>query len=355
MGNNQIFSKFLLFYFLCTLSCFAQQITEDKKIGKVSRLFSSDSVLQIKMNYANKVIRKSTNDSTYLNIDLDYQTGSSDAWKSLPVRVRSRGNNRLKNCYFAPIKMKIKKEDYKGTLFKGNKKLKLVLPCLTEKDRNDYVLKEFLAYKLYELVSPYHYKTRLLDITLTEPKGKNFKEHKIKGFFIEDIKKVANRHGGKVLKRNMHPMQQDALSSVQNAFFQFMIGNTDFSTAYQHNEKLLFVNKASIPVPFDFDMSGLCNTSYSVVSQVGKDVLPITVVTQRMYRGFKRDNGVMLEVKKQFLENKTKMLAIIDAHKGHFENPKAYIRCTEYIKEFFVVLANDSKYKKEILNRARTK
>ena len=353
MGNNQIFSKLLLFYFLCTLSCFAQQITEDKKIGKVSKLFSSDSVLQIKLNYANKVIRKSTNDSTYLNIDLDYQTGS--AWKSLPVRVRSRGNNRLKNCYFAPIKMKIKKEDYKGTLFKGNKKLKLVLPCLTERDRNDYVLKEFLAYKLYELVSPYHYKTRLLDITLTEPKGKNFKEHKIKGFFIEDIKKVADRHGGKVLKRNMHPMQQDALCSVQNAFFQFMIGNTDFSTAYQHNEKLLFVNKSSMPVPYDFDMSGLCNTSYSVVSQVGEVVLPITEVTQRMYRGFKRDNEVMLEVKNQFLENKTKMLAIIDAHKVHFENPKAYIRCTAYINDFFDVLANESKYKKEILNRARTK
>ncbi len=194
-----------------------------------------------------------------------------------------------------------------------------------------------------------------MDITLTEPKGKNFKEHKIKGFFIEDIKKVANRHGGKVLKRNVHPMQQNELSSVQNAFFQFMIGNTDFSTAYQHNEKLLFVDKTIVPVPFDFDMSGLCNTSYSVVSQVGQDVLPITEVTQRMYRGFKRNNEVMLEVRNQFLENKTKMLAIIDAHKVHFENPKAYIRCTGYINEFFDILANDSKFKKEILNRARTK
>ena len=354
MGNNQIIIKLLLLSFLSTLSCFAQQNKEDKKIGKVSKLFSSDSVVHIKMNYANKVVRKSTNDSTYLDMDLDYQVGSDD-WKSIPVKIRSRGNNRLENCYFAPIKMKINKEDYKGTLFKGNKKLKLVLPCLTERDRNDYLLKEFLAYKLYELVSPYHYKTRLLDITLTEPKGKNFKEHKIKGFFIEDIKKVADRHGGKVLKRNVHPMQQDALSSVQNAFFQFMIGNTDFSTAYQHNEKLLFVNKTSVPVPYDFDMSGLCNTSYSVVSQVGKDVLPITEVTQRMYRGFKRDNEVMLEVRNQFLANKTKMFAIIDALKVHFENPKAYTQCTSYINEFFNVLANESKFKKDILDRARTK
>ena len=354
MGNNQIIIKLLLFYFLCTLSSFAQKNNEDKKIGKVSKLFSSDSVVHLKMNYANKVIRKSTNDSTYLKLDLEYQLGSN-AWNNIPVRVRSRGNNRLKNCYFAPIKIKIKKEDTKGTLFKGNKELKLVLPCHNVKQGNDYLLKELLAYKLYELISPYHFKTRLLDITLTEPRGKNIKVHNIKGFFIEDIKKVANRNAGKVLKRNVHPMQQDPLCSVQNAFFQFMIGNTDFSTAYQHNEKLLFVNSTSVPVPYDFDMSGLCNTSYSVVSQVGEDVLPITEVTQRMYRGFKRDNEVMFEVRNQFLENKTKILAIIDAQKIHFENPKAYNQCTAYINEFFDVLANDFKFKKEILDRARTK
>ena len=74
-----------------------------------------------------------------------------------------------------------------------------------------------------------------------------------------------------------------------------------------------------------------------------------------MYRGFKRDSEVLLEVRNQFLENKTKMLAIIDALKVHFENPRAAIQCTSYINEFFDVLANDSKFKKEILNRARTK
>ncbi|MCP4977117.1 MAG: hypothetical protein GY931_13235 [Maribacter sp.] len=354
MGNNQIIIRLLLFYFLCTLPCFAQENKEDKKIGKVTKLFSSDSVLHIKLNYANKVVRKSTNDSTYLKLDLEFQIGSEE-WESIPVKIRSRGKNRLKNCYFAPIKIKIKKEDNKGTLFKGNKELKLVLPCFTEKARNDYLLKELLAYKLYELVSPYHYKTRLLNITLSEPRGKNIKVHKMKGFFIEDIKKVAKRHGGNVLKRNVHPMQQDALCSVQNAFFQYMIGNTDFSTAYQHNEKLLFVNKITMPVPYDFDMSGLCNTSYSVVSQVGTDVLPITKVTQRMYRGFKRDNKVLYQVRDQFLENKSKMLALIESYKDHFENPKQYLLCTAYIQDFFNVISNDAKFEREILNRARVK
>ena len=354
MGNNQIIIKFLLFCFLGILPSFAQENDDAKKMGKVTELFSSDTILHVKMTYANKVIRKNTNDSTYLDKDLTYRI-EGDERISLPVRVRARGKSRLKNCYFAPLKIKLKKEDTKGTLFKGNKELKLVLPCHTEKAADDYVLKEFLAYKLYELISPYHYKTRLLDIELSEPKGKKVREHRIKGFFIEDIKKVAKRYGGNVLKRDVHPMQQDALCSVQNAFFQFMIGNTDFSTAYRHNEKLLFVNKVTVPVPYDFDMSGLCNTSYSEVSAVGGDVLPITEVTQRMYRGFKRDNEVMLTVRKQFLDSMPKFMAVIDTYKDHFENPKEYVQCKAYIKGFFDVLSDDSKFKKEILNRARTK
>ena len=47
----------------------------------------------------------------------------------------------------------------------------------------------------------------------------------------------------------------DADASVRNAMFQYMIGNTDFSTAYQHNNKLLYIDKLIIPLPYDFDMS----------------------------------------------------------------------------------------------------
>ncbi len=45
-----------------------------------------------------------------------------------------------------------------------------------------------------------------------------------------------------------------------------MIGNTDYSSAYRHNEKLLFVDGNIMPIPYDFDMSGLVDASYAVVS-----------------------------------------------------------------------------------------
>ncbi len=47
-----------------------------------------------------------------------------------------------------------------------------------------------MAYRLYELISPYHYNVRLLDIDFTEPKGGKVKSYKLKGFFIEDIDKL---------------------------------------------------------------------------------------------------------------------------------------------------------------------
>ncbi len=354
MSNKQTIAGLLIFYLLSIAPGFAQKASKSKKLDKVSKLFLTDSALPIKMSYSFKELRKNTNDSTYLNIDLTYQQALGD-WQSIPVRVRSRGNFRLKTCYFAPIKMRIKKANAKGTLFKGNKELKLVLPCLLEKDADDNVVKELIAYKLYELASPYHLKTRLVDIALSELKGKKIKEHQVKGFFIEDIDELADRFGGDVLKRNVHPMQQEALSSIRNDFFQFMIGNTDYSTGYQHNQKLLFLNKNSVPVPYDFDMSGLCNTSYAVVSQIKDHELPISKVTQRLYRGFKRGDALMYQVKNEFLENQEKMLSIVDAHETYFKNPKEFVKCKKYIQEFFDVLADNARFQKDIMSLARIK
>ena len=52
--------------------------------------------------------------------------------------------------------MKIKKSASTETIFNGNTSLKIVLPCKNEKDKNDNIIKELIAYKIYEIVSPYH-------------------------------------------------------------------------------------------------------------------------------------------------------------------------------------------------------
>ena len=353
MGKIQTNLRLLAICFFISLSCIGQIEDTSKKLGKVSKLFRTSKILPVQMEYSNRDLKKLTNDSTYIHINLTYR--DADTLGTLPLRVRARGNFRRKNCYFSPVKMRIKKDDAKKTLFKGNKELKLVLPCLKEKNANDVVIKELLAYKLYEVVSPYHFKTRLLDFTLSESKGKKIQEHRIKAFFIEDMDELEDRFGGKTMKRNVHPLQQDSLNSIRNAFFQYMIGNTDFSTGYQHNQKLLFLNGFTIPIPYDFDMSGLCNTSYSVVSQIDGLVLPLESVTDRLYRGFKRSDAIMLSIRDEFLQNQPNMMAILEDHKTYFENPDEYEKCKKYILGFFNILADPDKFKSEILDNRRDK
>ena len=347
---------YLSLVFLLSLGSysFSQEVLISDLDPKVSELFINPQSLTIKLRYSNRDVKKNTNDSTYITTDLSYKL-QDNSWEKLEVKIRARGHNRLKNCHFAPIKIKIKKSIAAGTLFVGNKKLKLVLPCLLQRDNNDNVMKEYLAFKLYELITPYHYKTRLVSIDFTEIKGSKTKEHSLKGILIEDIKKVAERHKGDVVERSLHPLSMDDVCSVQNDFFQYMIGNTDFSVAYQHNEKLLFIDKKIIPVPFDFDMSGLVNASYASVSVVNDQTLGITKVTQRLFRGFKRDEVIYQKVRKQFLDNRIKMLKLINRMEQNFDNPTEFSKARDYIVSFFEIMADKRKFDINILRKARTK
>lgn len=321
---------------------------------ETTRLFREQEVIPIKLRFSNKEMKKDTNDSTYVFTKLLFM--EDGAWDSLDVRIRARGNYRRMHCYFPPLKVKIKKSDAKGTIFKGNKELKLVMPCSQSNPTQDNIVKEYMAYKIYEVISPYHFNTRLADVEFTELKGKKDKVHKVKGFFIEDIDNVAERQSSRKLNRVVHPLEQDDITSVQNDFFQFMIGNTDFSTAYRHNQKLLFTEDyKTVPLPYDFDMSGLVDASYAVVSQIGGEVLSIESVTDRLYRGFVRDEAVFDTVRQHYRELKPKVFEVIDNLKVQFESEKEFEIARNFIEDFFEILENDNQFQSQIVRRARTK
>ena len=214
---------------------------------------------------------------------------------------------------------------------------------------NDNVVKEYLAYKMFEIISPYHFKTRILDIELDDEKGSKNKIHKIKGFFIEDDKVAAKRLDAKIYERDMHPLNQEPVSSLRNDFFQYMIGNTDFSTAYQHNMKVFYINNTMVPIPYDFDMAGLVNTSYAASS------IAVSSVTDRVYRGFVRDKQLFEKVRSEYLNNKDKLISILDENAIYFEHPAEFETAKNYILSFFDILVNNKKFKDEILDKARTK
>ncbi len=320
----------------------------------VQPLFRSEVPLLLQLRYSNKAMKRETNDSTYLQSMIWFKEAQT-SWDSLPVDLRARGNFRRANCYFAPLKLKLKKKHTKGSLFHGSEKIKLVLPCLIDRNSRDYVLKEYLAYKLYECVGTYHFKTRLTRIELFEERGKRKVEHNLLGFMIEDMDQVAERYDGKEIKRIIHPLQHDAAASIQNAFFEYMIANTDYSTKQQHNQKILFTEKKIIPVPFDFDMCGLVNAPYAAVTNIQNLSGSITQVTDRIYKGYEREEAQLYEVRKLFLEKKEEMLEEVTALEDLFQDQNQYKQAHNFINAFFDILEDDKKFSKNILGRLRTR
>jgi len=343
---------FFLFFVIPIIK--AQETKQKVNLHEVSPLFDGETNLSITLNYSKKKLLKFTNDSTYIKSNISY-TEKDGGIKNMDVEMRARGNYRRTHCYYLPLWIKINKADSKGSIFEDDKKIKIVLPCLKSKKSNDNIVKEYLAYKIFECLSPYYFEAKLIPIQLEEQINNKTIDHNLVAILVQDDKQLAASFHGNIIKRNIHPNGQDPVSSVRNAIFQYMIGNTDYSAAYQHNEKIFFIDKKIVPVPYDFDMSGLVNPSYAIVSVVNDVELPINRVTQRMYRGFERDEEVVQQVRQEFLDRQTEVFNIIDQNEIFFEDPKEFVEAREFLSDFYQILGDDKKFNNSILKRGRTK
>ena len=111
-------------------------------------LFRSKEPLNLQAGGSIKSIKKNTNDSTFVTGNFQYEQPPGN-WITITSQNRVRGNYRLKNCFFPPLKLKFSKKDVQSTVFEGNKALKLVLPCQTASDKNTLIMKEYLCYQFY--------------------------------------------------------------------------------------------------------------------------------------------------------------------------------------------------------------
>jgi len=320
--------------------------------ANVTPLFQDQTALQLKLTTSTiKDIKKKTNDSTYLPAAL-YIKNASGGWDSIAVEVRARGIFRRKNCYFSPIRLKVKKEVAKGTVFEGNKSLKLVMPCENSGEKNELVMKEFTAYKMYEKITPYHFKTRLVNLTFTESDGKKSKTYELVTFLIEDDDLVAKRWNAKIMENlNLHPLRLSDTSSIKHDMFQYLVGNLDWSTTFLHNAKIMLQpTNRYIPLAYDFDMSGLVNPPYGVPNEE----LGQQDIRDRIYRGFCRPEPVVQAVRQHYLKVEPDVMAALAAYQQDMP-PKTYDAEKKYVEAFFAILKNDNDFKKKIVEGCRRK
>ncbi|MEJ2089977.1 MAG: hypothetical protein P8Y69_16185 [Gammaproteobacteria bacterium] len=227
--------------------------------------------------------------------------GGSDPAATFAVELEPRGKSRRDRsvCTFPPLWVQFDKEQVKGTLFKKQDKLKLVTYCRSPKSFQDFVILEYLAYRIFNELSPAaSFRVRLLNISYegSDGRGKPLTRY---GFFIEHKKRLAKRLDTKV----MEPTEQIPTSTLDPEqasiaeLFQFMVSNTDFSLIGPpendvccHNTVLFDAgNGMYLPVPYDFDRTGLVNPPNGLpAAELGQRNF-----RDRIYRGFCRDDAVM--------------------------------------------------------------
>jgi hypothetical protein len=334
-----------LTFLLCIIA-----FTVKSQKADVPPVFQNQQPLALSMSFSIKDVKKNTVDSIYIPSVLKFKNeqGVTD---SIPIEIRARGNFRRANCFFPPLRLKMKKKDADKTIFVGNKSFKLVLPCQTVKSGNDLIMKEYLCYKLLEPLTPYYFHTRLVDVTLTDKSGKQPKTYNVKAFLIEDDDLIAHRFNGKVIEQQIHPMTLNDTASVVNDLFQYLVANTDWSAAGQHNTKIIQVPPTKkIPLAYDFDMAGLVNAPYATVNET----LSISSVQERLYRGFCRNEATVQFVRSEYLRHENDLMKVISDHQSYFTE-KDYTGINKFVGEFYATMKNDKRFKDAIITGCRTK
>jgi hypothetical protein len=316
---------------------------------KKTTLFQEDEELNARLSYSFKDIKSKKSDEKWKSGFLYYENETQD-WDSIAVLMRGRGNFRRETCFFTPIKLKMKKKAVKGTVFAGNKSLKMVLPCQNAKDASDFLVKEYISYKLYEPLSPYHFNTRLIHLNLTDERGKNQKEYEVKAILIEDDKLVAKRFDAQMYKGDvLNPHRLQNTTIVIHDFSQFFIGNTDWSARNLHNVSIMQLSDGNyIPLCYDFDMAGMVNSNYATVSEM----LTINSVTERLYRGLCKDEALYQYVRAHYIERESSIWQAFEQASVHLD-PKMIPGMKRYITDFFDILKNDRLFKEEVFSKCR--
>ena len=326
-------------------------------------LFESDDLLHITveapLNQRGGARYDETLEIPYLDGSLTYEREGQES-VVLNIRVKARGHTRrmIEVCDFPPIWINFEKPNVKGTVFQGQNKLKLVTHCNESGTTYEqFVLKEYLAYRTYNLLTDRSFRARLAKVTYIDSVGRR-KAITRYGFFIEDEKKMANRNRSEKVRVNKVTREAyEAVSLNLLEIFEFMIGNLDFSILMAqpgsrccHNARLIRHpenDNLVLPIPYDFDHAGIVAAPYARPPKS----LKMRSVKQRLYRGYCHSDGI-LEANIEFFNAQKK--DIFDLWKNTIGlNSLTRKESLAYLKSFYEIINDPNKLRRQIHEKCR--
>jgi hypothetical protein len=327
----------IILAFSCWLPAFCQNDTiEDEyavndTLGDNFGLFTNDEIIDLTLRFDITHYRRKKPKEEYLDAVLTYHISKTDSVNK-NVRLKSRGEFRNEFCDFPPIRLNFKKAGFQKDDLKKIGKLKMVTHC--SYGNEEYLLKEYLIYKLFNALTDYSFNVRLIRITYinTYKKSKPIKSF---AFFIEPVELLAERtscievSSPNLSQKHIKPEYMDRM-----AIFCYMIGNTDWSVPNQHNCKVLSQpgsenSNLGVIIPYDFDYSGLVDADYAIPYEK----LGIESVRERIYLGLCRDEATFESELKEFADKKDEFYSII--RDFPYLKEKSKKQMLDYLDEFY--------------------
>jgi len=263
---------------------------------------------------------------------------------TMPVQLSARGHLRRnpRTCDYVPIRIEFPSDGRAGTVFARQEALKLIVQCVKGASYEQFILKEYLNYRLFNVLTPQRsFRARLarvnyIDKTTGQPAGTR------QAMFIEDEDDVAKRMEGRIVdlpRLEFKDVHSDSL--MPTMIFNYMIGNTDFSIYANHNVKLVLRPDKSIhTVPYDFDISGMVQPPYAAPDPK----LGITSVRDRLYRGPCRPHPQVDPYIANFVAKKDQLFAIPATIPGMTKDSQKAVQ--EYLEDFYSAIKNTKDVKR---------
>lgn len=313
-------------------------------------LFENSGIFEINLEVdLDSLIKDVGEDPAYHKGILSY-IGEHGENVSLNVELSTRGKFR-KNphyCDFPPLKIVFDTVQTFKTYFEHLNGLKIVTHCQTCDERYEqYLLQEYLIYRLYGLISDISFKVRLLHINYIPSRNRKDTLSRF-AFFIEDLKCLAARVGGRTIKLNYIKNYVANLNApFRLSLFQYMILNQDWSVTLPHNISFVWIasQELPVPVPFDFDYAGIINIPYDIPrAPSDTDTIP-----RRKYIGI-RPGRKERRAEVAFFDGKKE--EIFDLCRN-FPSLNQYYRekTIKSIDKFYEIIHNRRKLKKALRNK----
>jgi hypothetical protein len=339
--------------------CLGVAVGEDfiVPVPPAKTLFNSDVVLALSLlaDFDALCRPNEVEDCDYTPTRLVYRAEDGTE-RSLAVEIRVRGGWRARkdHCDVPPLFVRFSMADTAGTPFTGQEMLPLTTHCRSSRAKTgiadgkayeQYVLKEYYIYRLYNTLSDRSLRVRLAEIDYSSPSapGKNIERY---AFFTEHFDDLAARNDARwSSKKTFEADRVDPITWDRVALFNYMIGNTDSSVVRERNILLITGEDGrQYPVPYDFDMSGLVDPEYGGVSPR----LDFRDAKHRYYLGYCHPQIDFPSRIAEFEKRKDVLLGQIEYIRGIMWSAEKTTR--SYLKRFFNILASPRKTEARIVS-----